>query len=68
VSGVSRNSTVRLKEAVKKIRGFNAEIAEPAEKSRDFFSAVSAVSAFNVICSHALKADATYETTNGDRV
>jgi hypothetical protein len=41
-------------------RRFNAEIAEHAEKSSDSCSAVFAVSAFNVICSHALKTGTTY--------
>jgi polyvinyl alcohol dehydrogenase (cytochrome) len=43
------------------MRRLNAELAEHAEKSlRHFFSAASAVSALNVICSQSLKADTTY--------
>ena len=36
------------------MRRLNAELAEHAEKSWHFFSAVSAVSALNVICSQPL--------------
>jgi hypothetical protein len=39
---------------VKKCAAFNAELAEHAEKPWEFFSAGPAVSAFNVLCSHAL--------------
>jgi hypothetical protein len=37
------------------MRRFNPELAEHAEKSREFFAAGVAVSAFNVICSFALQ-------------
>src|SRR5438876_10531109 len=47
--------------ACEKIRRLNAELAEHAEKSpKHFFSAASAASALNVICSQTLKADITY--------
>jgi hypothetical protein len=45
---------------VKQIRRFNAELAENAEESWDFSSAVFAVSAFNVISEHALEGEITY--------
>src|SRR5256885_15264857 len=47
--------------ACEKIRRLNAELAEHAEKSpKHFFSAASAASALNVICSQTLKPDTTY--------
>ena len=48
-------STFRVCE---QIRRLNAELAEHAEKSpKHFFSAASAASALNVICSQTLQAD-----------
>ena len=45
----------------------NAELAEHAEKSpKHFFSAASAASALNVICSQTLKADTTYDVFHED--
>src|SRR6266550_7780629 len=53
---LTNHSRVRGRDC-ERLRRFNAEIAaeiaEHAEKSWDFFSAVFAVSAFNVIGSHA---------------
>jgi len=59
VSGFSRTGFSRTgksaSRACEKIRRLNAELAEHAEKSpKHFFSAASAASALNVICSQTL--------------
>jgi len=57
VSGFSRTVMSYVVSAGEEMRRLTAELAEHAEKYWEFFCAVFA---FNVIGSHALKADTTY--------
>jgi hypothetical protein len=60
VSRFSRTVMSYVVSAGEEMRRLTAELAEHAEKYWEFFSAGCAVFAFNVIGSHALKADTTY--------